>query len=129
MTRQDDPRGYVMLMSVLVVGVLGLAIALGLLSVGSAASQSGLVLEQAAKARAIADGCAELALAQAAQCTPLTQTWQTSDGTCTATMAGTGGDRAIRVEATSGASVRKASLTVRYVENAAPIVQWQEVAD
>ena len=77
-------RGYVMLMSVLTVGALGLAIALGLLSVGSSASKSELVLEQAAKARALADGCAELALARAMQCTPLTQTWQTTDGTCSA---------------------------------------------
>lgn len=122
-------RGYVMLMSVLIVGALGLAIGLGLLSIGSAAAQTEIVLEQAAKARALADGCVELALARSTQCTPLTQTWQTADGTCEATMTVVNGDRAIRAQANVGGSKRRAAVTVRFAEKTAPNVLWQETPD
>ena len=55
-------RGYITLISVLILGVAGLAIVISsaLLSLGS--SRTSLAIEQSNQAQALADTCAEMAL-------------------------------------------------------------------
>src|SRR3989344_8577034 len=63
-TRRYGNRGYVMLLSVLVVGAVAIAVAVSLVLLGVGSSRSGFAIEQSNAAKGLANTCAETALEQ-----------------------------------------------------------------
>ena len=129
--RKVDNKGYVALITVLIISALGLAIAISLLLIGIGASQTSFVLEQSNQARSLANTCSEEALERIRRnstytgSTSLTLTY----GNCSYTVIDLGGtDREIQSTGTVDTVVRKEQV---FLDQVAPvnITLWQDVAD
>jgi hypothetical protein len=123
--------GYIALISVLIVGAAATAIALTLLTTGSDASRSALVIQQSVQARQLADGCAEEALQKIHDSTSYTGTSSLTlgAGTCTYTIASTGtSTRTIATTGTISSVVRKSMVYVTINSSSLSITSWQEVS-
>jgi len=70
----NNQRGYIVLITVLVIGAVGVAIAIAVLWLGLGSSKSSFALEQSNHAKALANACAEEALQQIRDSTPFSGT-------------------------------------------------------
>lgn len=125
-------RGYITLISVLVVGAVGVAIATALLMLGLTSSRTGFALVQSNQAKALANACAEEALQQIRDLTPYVGTDGLSigSGTCTYTVTSQGGqNRTIESLGTVGTTLRKVEVILDQIYPHLVVVSWQEVAD
>ncbi|MBN1778640.1 MAG: hypothetical protein JW816_00230 [Candidatus Buchananbacteria bacterium] len=128
----DRNRGYVALISVLLVGAVGLVIVLSLVSLGLGLSKSGLVLQQSNQAKALANACAAEALQQVRDSTPFTGSGNLSLGlgSCSYTVTSQGGqDRTVIATGTVGNVIRKVKVIIDKITPDIQVVTWQEVAD
>ena len=124
-------RGYITLISVLVVGAVGTAIALSLLLLGNGTSRTSFALQQSAQARGLANACAEEALEQIRDSTPFTGSGNLTldQGTCTYTVTNTappGQERQVIASGTVGTIVRKITITITTINPFIIVSQWQE---
>ena len=117
-------KGYVTLISTLIVGTVGLAIAISLLLLGLSSSRTSLVLQQADQAKALVNACAEDALELVSQSTSYSGSGsQTISGnTCTYTVTKSGNNTSVSASGTVGTIVRKVSFT-----SDASGTSWQEI--
>ncbi len=125
-------RGYVTLVSVLILGAVGVAIAVALLTLGLGASRTAFVAEQSASARALADSCVEEALEQIEQSNTYTGTASLTlgQGSCTYTVTSQGNqDRTLTASGTVGTVVRKVKVVISKITPSFTFSTWQEVAD
>lgn len=125
-------RGYITLISVLVVGAVGVAIATSLLMLGSASSRTSFALVQSSQARALASACAEEALQQIRASTPYTGTGGLSlgSGSCSYTVTSQGGEnRTVTASGTIGTITRKVRVIVNDIYPLLTVESWQELAD
>jgi hypothetical protein len=125
------PDGFVTLISVLILGAVGLAVAVSLMLLGVDSSRTSLSLEQSLQARGLADACVETALQQIRTNNAFTGTANLTfgAGTCTYTVTNTGGTtRSITTSGTVDTIVRRVSVSLSAV---APVTisLWQEVAN
>lgn len=124
-------RGYVILLSVLVVGAVGLAIAISLLLLGTGSARTAFALEQSNQAKALANACAEEALEQV-RASGFTGSGSLTlgQGGCTYTVtSGGGSNRQIVTTGIVGTIARKVNITVSSYSPQITISSWQEVAD
>lgn len=131
MKKIKQQEGYIILLSVMIIGAISATIAVSLLSLGINSTKTSLTMQQAAQARMMANTCVDLALIEIYNNNLYTgsNTTTTSDGTCTYTVIDTGGsNRTINSSSTVGVVVRKSQV---YVDSFSPInvTSWQEVAD
>ena len=129
--RTAPTDGYVALLAVLVVGAASLAIALTLLTTGADSQRAALVLQQSTQARSMASACAEEALQQMHDNTAFTGTNNLSlgQGTCTYTVANTGGtSRTVDASGTVGGVIRKVKAYATIGASSISITSWQEVS-
>lgn len=125
-------NGYITLLSVLVVGAVGMAIASSLLLLGLASSRTSFALEQSAQAHALAESCVEEALQQLRDSSLFagTNTLTIGGRICEYTVTNLGGTGAlITASGTVGVVVRKAELNVDALNPNIHVTSWQEVAD
>lgn len=125
-------RGYITLISVLVVGAVGLALTTSLLFLGLGSSRTSFALEQSGEARALADACAEEGLQQIRSSTGYVGTGNLSlgNGTCTYTVTSQGGsNRTITASSTIGTIVRKVRVVITKINPVITASTWQEVPD
>jgi shikimate 5-dehydrogenase len=125
-------QGFVTLVSVLVVGAVGIAVAVSLLLLGVGSSRTSFAAQQSAQARALADACAEEALQQINDSTPLTGSGNLSigAGTCNYTVVSLGGqNRNIEAYGTVQNTLRKVEIDIDKINPSINITSWQEVAD
>ena len=125
-------EGYVTLLSVLVVGAVGLAITVSLVLLGLGASQSSLSLEKSAQAKSLANACAEQALQEVRNDINLSGSGNLSltQGSCSFTVANTGSEsRLIIASGQAGKAVRKVKLNIDQINPQINILSWQELAD
>lgn len=125
-------RGYITLISILVVGAVGVAITTSLLLLGLGSSRTSFALEQSNQAKALANACAEEALQQIRDSTPFTGTGNLTlgQGTCMYTVTSQGGqNRTITASGTVGTIVRKVEIIITKINPAITVSTWQEVAD
>lgn len=123
-------RGYVTLMSVLVLGAVSAAIAITLILIGLSASRGSFTRLQSARAKAMVDGCAEEALQQIRSATAFTGTGSLVFGssTCVYGVTNTGGQtRHITATSTTGTVIRKLDIVVSAINPRITISGWQEV--
>lgn len=125
-------RGYIALFSVIVLGVIGLAITVSLLLNGILSSRIGLDLQQKNQARMSATSCAEEALQQILDVgiTSGTGTLTLNTSTCIYIILSTS-SQSITVQATgfSGQAVSKINITTSSSTPRIKLSSWQEVAD
>ena len=127
-----NSHGYITLLSVLVVGAVGMAIASSLLLLGLASSRTSFALEQSAQARMLADACVEEALQQIRD-VPLfagSNTLMLGKGVCEYSVTNLGGSGAfVTASSTVGNVVRKTEVTIDAINPTIHVAVWQEVAD
>ena len=78
-------KGYITLVSILIIGAVGFSISISLISSGLGNSRTSFALEQSAKAKGLADACAEFALKDIRQLASFigTKTIHIGDNSCT----------------------------------------------
>lgn len=131
LNRQTKPAGYVTLISVLVVGAVGMAIVLSLILLGLAMSRNSFAYEQYGQARSLADACAEEGLQQIRSSTPYTGTGglSFSIGSCTYEVTSQGGSsRTVQAIGTVGTITRRVEVVIDSINPTLNVVTWQEVA-
>ena len=124
--------GYITLLSVLVIGAVGISIAVSLLLFGLSSSRTSFALEQSNQARGIANACAEEAMQQIRNSTPFTGigNLSLSKGTCLYTVNSQGEqNRTITSFGTVGTIIRKVKVTIGAINPQIKVISWQEVAE
>ena len=127
-----NENGYITLMSVLVVGAVGVAIAVSLILFGLSSSRSSFAIEQSNQTKSLANACAEEALQQIRDSTSFEGAGNLSfgQGSCAYTVTKlTGQNREIESIGTVGTIVRKVKINIDAVNPQINIVSWQEVVD
>jgi len=125
-------RGYITLISVLVVGAVGGAIGISLILLGLGASRSSFAFEQSAQAKALAEACAEEAMQQIHDQSTFTGngTLTLGQGTCTYAVTSQGGQsRTIVSTGIVGSIVRRERVIVDQITPVIRAASWQDVAD
>lgn len=123
-------RGFTLLLAVLVMGVVGGAIALYLLTAGTMSSQASEAVRRGAEARGMANACAETALGTLETCTPASSATITFDPLryCTYQIAPQGQGQKITAQGIAATMLRKVEVFVTSVSPTIQIGSWQEVA-
>lgn len=125
--------GYIALISVLLVGAIGLAIALSLLWLGVSNAKYAQANNYADQAKAMADYCVEMALLNVH--TNLNYyggdtITNLGDSCVIVTVSGKGNrGRTIQAIGTSGTVTRKVQVEIERVRPQIKLISWQEVAD
>lgn len=125
-------NGYVMLVSVLVVGAIGVAVSVSLLLLGLSASRTSFSLEQSNQAKSLANACAEKALQQIRDLTSFsgTDVLNLGQGSCTYTVtAGSEENRTIEAYGSIDTILRRVKITIDQINPIVNIVSWQEVSE
>ncbi len=128
----DLKAGYITLMSVLLVGAVGGAIAVSLLLLGLGSSRTSFALERSYQAKALADTCAEEALEQIRGNTSFVGGGNLTlgAGTCSYTVASQGVEnRTIVTSGTVGTIIRKVEILIDTINPQIRVTSWQEVSD
>lgn len=124
--------GFITLISVLVVGAVGVAITLSLILLGLGSSRTSFAVEQSNQAKALTNACTEEALQQIRDSAPFIGSGNLTlgQGTCAYTVTSQGGqNRTIIASGTVGTIVRKVKIIIDKINPAIQVVSWQEVAD
>jgi hypothetical protein len=133
MKRVQQHNGFVMLVSMLIVGAIGLGIGVTLLLLGLGTSRSSFTLVQSMQARSLANACAEESLEKLRESVYYTgnETKVFSTGTCQVQpITGTGNsNRTLETTGTVGPVVRKVKVVIQRVHPAPIITSWLEVPD
>ena len=128
----SDRSGYIALITVLITGAIGVAIATSLLLLGLGSSRTSFALEQSNQAKSLANACSEGALQQIRDSTPFTGTGNLTlgQGSCNYIVTSGGGqNRTIASTGTVGSIVRKVKITIDNINPSINVTSWQEVAD
>ena len=130
LTRKES--GYIALISVLVIGAIGLSVTIGILLIGMGVSRSSFVYRQSMQALGLADACAEEALQQIRSNTAFTGTSSLTlgSGTCSYTVASTGGStNSITAFGTVGTVIRRVAISTSANTPRILISSWQETSN
>lgn len=127
-----DQKGYIALITVLVVGAIGTAVAAAIILFGLATSRTSFARVQSNQAMALANACAEEALQQIRDSSPFTGSGNLTlgQGTCAYAVTNLGGqNRSITSSGAVGTVVRKVGILIDKVRPSISITSWQEVGD
>lgn len=128
----NTQSGYIALISVLVVGAVGMSITVSLLLLGVQSTNTTLVTQQHTYAKALADACAEEALQEIRDSTSFTGSGNITlgQGTCSYTVTDQGGqNRTVTASGEVGAITRKVEVIIDSINPTIEIVSWEEAAD
>lgn len=124
--------GYVTLISVLILGAVGVSVTISIILLGLGSSRTSFALLQSAQAKVFVDTCVEEGLQQITDSGPFTgtDTLQFETGECTYTVVDDGGqNRTITASSTVGTIIRKVKVTIDSVNPQLNVASWQEVSD
>lgn len=128
-----DNGGYVLLLSVLVVGTIGATVAVSLLVLGVISSKTTLANQQSLQARELADTCAHEAIERLTRDDTYAsgETIILSTGVCTIdAVSGTGTtNRTVQTTGIAGAATRRVEVTITDLEFPVTVDAWEEVGD
>ncbi|MEK7620706.1 MAG: hypothetical protein AAB413_05750 [Patescibacteria group bacterium] len=128
----NNEQGAVLILSLLVFMVVGLAIVGSLLVIGVSQVETSFSREQSGQTKGLADACVEEALQQIRDSTSFSGSGGLTlgEGTCTYTVTNLGGsNREIEATGTVDTVVRKVNVTIDTINPSINITSWQEVAD
>lgn len=126
----NTQKGFIALLSVLILSAVATAIAVSLLFLGTTASQTIRTREASLGARELANACADEALEQIRESTSFTGTNSLTigGGSCDYTVtAQSGENRTITAVGTLNTVVRKISITIDQINPTIRVTQWEEV--
>ena len=127
-----DKNGYVTLISILVVGAIGVSIAISLLLLGISSARNSIILEQSSKAKYMADICIEEGIRQIRELNSFSggNTFNFASNTCGYLVIDGGGEnRVVQASSTVGSAVRKVKVEIDQISPTINVSSWQEVAD
>jgi hypothetical protein len=130
MRQQRNTGGYVTLLSVLVVGAVGLAVTASLLLLGIGSARTSFAVRQSLQAKSLASACAEQGLEQIRANISYVGTGNLSlgQGVCSYTVTNQGGsNRTIDSVGTVGTVVRKSRVIINAIIPLIIVSSWQEV--
>ena len=130
--RGKKRNGFILLVTVLVLGAAGLAVAISLLFLGLGMSRSSSSLESAELAKSMANACAEEGLNNLQADIGYTGSGSVTIGanSCSFTVSNTGGTtRLVAASATVRTSTRKVNVSVSALSPKVTVSQWAEVAN
>ncbi len=131
-TKCKKNSGYIVLLSVMIVGAIAVSIALTFILLGTSLSANSLAQEQAGQARALASACLEEGLQNIRSSTAYTGSGNLNigQGTCTYTVSNLGGsNRLVIASSTVGTIIRKVQTNVTAISPSIVTNSWLEVAD
>ncbi|MFZ2201765.1 MAG: hypothetical protein WAV56_00010 [Microgenomates group bacterium] len=123
-------RGYVALVSVLIVGAIGLTAVTGVILLGLSWSRTSLTLQQSFQAKTLADACIEEALQQIKDSIPFSGngTLTLGQGSCAYTVTNNGAqNRSLVSVGMVGTVIRRVAVTLDKISPSINITSWQEV--
>lgn len=123
-------RGFITLISVLVVGAVGIAVTLSIILLGVGFGRTSFAVSQSSQAKALANACAEEGLEKIRESASFTGSGNLSmgQGTCTYTVTSQGGsNRTITSSGTVGTIVRKTSTAINAINPYITPTSWQEI--
>ena len=124
--------GYITLISVLIVGAVGVAVTLSIILLGLGLSRTSFATEQSNQAKGLANACAEEALQQIRDSLSFTGSGNLAlgQGACSYIVTSQGGqNRTVTASGTVGTIVRKVTIIINQINPLIIITSWQEVAD
>lgn len=126
-----NKNGYTTIISMLIIGTVGVTIAISLLSRATTNIQSTLTLQRSSYARNYADICVEegLYLLRSNPSFVGVGTLTLSNGLCSYEIIGTSPDLEIRGIGEVDETVRKTQVFIDRISPEINIISWQEVAD
>lgn len=127
-----DSKGYIALMTVLIVGLIATSLTVSLLLLGTSQTKTTIALDESNRAKALTNACAEEALQQIRDSTAFAGSGALTFGTdtCTYTVIDLGGEnRQITSTGNANAAVRKVKIIINDITPLILISSWQEVAD
>ncbi|MCR4328496.1 MAG: hypothetical protein NUV53_03180 [Patescibacteria group bacterium] len=125
-------QGYITLISVLVVGAVGIAITISLILLGLSSSRTSFAVEQSNQAKALVNACVEEGMQQIRDATSFTGSGSLTlgQGVCSYTVTSQGGqNRTIVASSTVGTIIRKTKVIIDKINPTIQVVSWQEVSD
>lgn len=125
------PQGYVLLITVLIIGAVGAAIAVAIPLLGASATQAGIIMHQGSQAKALADGCAEYALdkLRSSDAYAGNETLNIGNGSCMIRpILGSGNsNRTVQTTGTVGSVTRKVQIQIATVSPEMILGSFKEV--
>ncbi len=131
MNKQQTQKGYTLLLLVLIVASISTTAVLSLSTINVNALKTSRVIEKYNQAKALADGCIELALQEIrdSETTSGTDTFSLDEGSCEYTISNSGGEsRDIIATGTVDEVVRKVEVSIGTINPQITIDSWQEVS-
>jgi len=128
---KEKKKGFVILLSVLIIGVIGLSIALYLLTAGLVFSKSSFNLEQSNQTKMLANTCAEYGLYKISSCTSTEGIFNLNltEGNCTySVIKQSETSRTIESQGNVSNVTRRVKIEVDELEPVVHVNSWQEVA-
>lgn len=125
-------RGYIALLSVIVVGAIGVAVLLSVMLSGISTSKTDFAVEQSGSAKVLASSCGEEALQKLLETgtTSISATTTIGSGVCSYTITNQGGQNiTINAMAVIGTLTSKVKIVVATTTPAILLSSWQEVGD
>lgn len=128
-SKNEQSKGFIALISVLVVGAIVIAIALSLLLLGIGNSRTSFAIEQSYQAKSLANACVEEALQKIRDSTPFTGGGNLAfgRGACAYTVTSQGAqNRTIIASGAVGTIIRKVKVIINKINPDIIVVSWQE---
>lgn len=132
MTARTSRPGFILLITILIIGALAAAILSSLLLLGISSNQVSLSIQQSEEALALADACAEYALLKLRESPSYAGNEFVDVGTERCEVLPIGGignnNRSVCTEGVSGESIRRLEIAVSQILPQTTLYSWQEVA-
>lgn len=129
---KKNNSGFITLIAMLVVSMVGISITVALLLAGVSSSKTGGALEQSRQAGVLATACANNALERVRKNPTFTGTGNLvmDIGACSYTVSNTGGEtRIINSTGNVGSVVKKEKIQISAITPKIVVSSWQELAD
>jgi hypothetical protein len=124
--------GYILLITILIIGAIASAILSSLLLLGISSTQVSFSVQQSEEALAAAQACAEYALLKLRQSPSYAGSEFRTVGSYTCEVLAIGGignnNRALCTEGTSGDAIRRLEIAVNQILPQTKVFSWQEVS-
>lgn len=130
-TTCKSQRGYIALMSVILVGVLGVAVMISVVAQGVTSSKTDLSLQQSGQARVLATACAEEALQTILETgtTSRTSLLSLGSGTCSYSISKPANSVIINATGNFGTLVKRVQIILSTTTPSIVLSSWQDVSD
>lgn len=129
---KKNPKGYIALLSVIIVGAIGTAVMISVMLFGISSSRTDFALQQSGSAKVLATSCGEEALQKIVETgsTSMSSSFSIASGTCLYSVTSQNGQN-ITINATGILGTVKSKVKVVIASTTPSLIlsSWQEVGD